>query len=444
MGNGSRTPTASSFQDRMKERDREKQLREREEHSKGDAAGSAASATSTATGGAGTTLWNRLKAAKEVINATITGEEKWPESDDSDYEGESHVTRVLREYADKKEDEEMAAKIAELDMMPTSGPGSKTAGAGSMSRNQYLRDAVRKEPSTPSIISTTSSNEQEDYYGKSLRARGESTSKADPPERSWSPASASVSTNNSSNSYGSNNLTVASATRNRYRTTSDASRDDALSRLEGKSEGDKLAAHVNNLGSTSPRARANSPSAGHRHQEPASSSSSYQQQQQSRNQYQQYSNQLSPSSAANPNSYSSSSSQRSVSPGANRRYDPPSPSGPGRYGAGQPQPPVSPSYPSSNNSSYRQQAPPSPSHGDAYGSRGRAGGDPSQGRGRPEYDRRPTYPPQTSGGNGYVQASSGGKNLGAYGQRQQQQQHQQHQPYQQYQQSYGGNQGNYF
>lgn len=42
-----------------------------------DAAGSAASATTT-TGGAGTTLWNRLKAAKEVINATITGEEKWP------------------------------------------------------------------------------------------------------------------------------------------------------------------------------------------------------------------------------------------------------------------------------------------------------------------------------------------------------------------------------
>ncbi|KAF9286739.1 hypothetical protein BGZ68_002592 [Mortierella alpina] len=179
MGNGSRTPTASSFQDRMKERDREKQQREREEREAAartiregilDAAGSATSATTT-TGGAGTTLWNRLKAAKEVINATITGEEKWPESDDSDYEGESHVTRVLREYADKKEDEEMAAKIAELDMMPTNGPGSKAAGAGSTSRNQYLRDAVRKEPATPSIIST-SSNEQEDYYGKSLRARG--------------------------------------------------------------------------------------------------------------------------------------------------------------------------------------------------------------------------------------------------------------------------------
>ncbi|KAF9940686.1 hypothetical protein BGZ67_007027 [Mortierella alpina] len=454
MGNGSRTPTASSFQDRMKERDREKQLREREEREAaartiregmlGDAAGSATSATATPAGGAGTTLWNRLKAAKEVINATITGEEKWPESDDSDYEGESHVTRVLREHADKKEDEEMAAKIAELDMMPTSGPGSKATGAGGTSRNQYLRDAVRKEPSTPSIISTTSSNEQEDYYGKSLRARGESTGvRADPTERSWSPASTSVSTNNSNNSYGSNNLTVSSATRNRYRTTSDASRDDALSRLEGKSEGDKLAAHVNNLGSTSPRARANSPNTGHRAQDPASSSSSYQQQQ-SRNQYPQYSNQLSPSSAANPNSYSSSSSQRSVSPGANRRYDPPSPNGSGRYGGGQPQPPVSPSYPSSNNNNYRQQAPPSPSHGDAYGSRGRAGGDPSQGRGRPEYDRRPTYPPQTSGGNGYGQAPGGGNNLGAYGQRQPQQQQQQQQTYQQYQQPYGASQGNYF
>ncbi|KAF9944288.1 hypothetical protein BGZ70_004832, partial [Mortierella alpina] len=407
----------------------------------GDAAGSAASATATPAGGAGTTLWNRLKAAKEVINATITGEEKWPESDDSDYEGETHVTRILREYADKKEDEEMAAKIAELDMMPTSGPGSKATGAGSTSRNQYLRDAVRKEPSTPSIISTTSSNEQEDYYGKSLRARGESTSaRAEAAERSWSPASASVSTSNSNNSYSSNNLTVGSATKNRYRTTSDASRDDALSRLEGKSEGDKLAAHVNNLGSTSPRARANSPNIGHRPQDPASSSSSSYQQQQSRNQYPQYSNQLSPSSAANPNSYSSSSSQRSVSPGANRRYDAPPPNSPGRYGGGQPQQPASPSYPGSNNS-YRQQAAPSPSHGDPYGSRGRAGGDPSQGRGRPDYDRRPTYPPQTSGGNGYGQAPSGGNNLGAYGQRQQQQQQQQ---YQQHQQPYGASQGNYF
>lgn len=338
----------------------------------------------------------------------------------------------------------MAAKIAELDMMPTSGAGSKAAGASSTSRNQYLRDAVRKEPATPSIIST-SSNEQEDYYGKSLRARGESTGvRADPTERSWSPASASTSTNNSSNNYGSNNnnLTVSSATRNRYRTTSDASRDDALSRLEGKSEGDKLAAHVNNLGSTSPRARANSPNTGHRPQDAGSSSSSYKQQP-SRNQYPQYSNQLSPSSAANPNSYSSSSSQRSVSPGANRRYDPPSPSGSGRYGGGQPQQPASPSYPSNNNS-YRQQAPPSPSHGDAYGSRGRAGGDPSQGRGRPEYDRRPTYPPQSSGGGGgYGQAPGGGNNLGAYGQRQQQHQQQQP-PYQQYQQSYGASQGNYF
>jgi hypothetical protein len=32
------------------------------------------SSTTTTTG----SLWNRLKAAKEVINATITGEEKWP------------------------------------------------------------------------------------------------------------------------------------------------------------------------------------------------------------------------------------------------------------------------------------------------------------------------------------------------------------------------------
>ncbi|KAG0200972.1 hypothetical protein BGX28_006103 [Mortierella sp. GBA30] len=453
MGNGSKTPTASSFQERMKERDREKQQREREEHSRLD---TAASTTATPAAGSGTTLWSRLRAAKEVIKDTITGEEKWPESDDSDYEGESHVIRILREYADKKEDEEMAAKIAELDMMPISGSGSKATGTNSTSgRNQYLRDAVRKEPATPSIISSTSSNEQDDYYGRSLRSRGEATNaRADPSEHSWSPSTPTISTTSSSSSsnsnYGSNNLTVGSAaTGNRFRTASDASRDDALSRLEGKNQGDKLAAQVSHLGSTSPRARANSPNPGNRQQDPAPSSSSpYQQSQQapqSRNQYQQYGNQnqLSPSSAVNNNNhYSPSSSQRSVSPGANRRYDPPSPGGSGRYG-GHPHPPASPSYPNNN---YRAQASPT-SHGDGYGSaRGRTGGDASHGYGRSEYERRPTYPPQTGGGGGgggssggYGHPPSGGKNQGAYGQRQQQQQH-----YQQYQQQYGSSQGNYF
>ncbi|KAI8597559.1 hypothetical protein EDD21DRAFT_213078 [Dissophora ornata] len=134
-GGGSRTPTAMSFQERMRERDREKQQRERDEREtaaksvREDTRPDATPAATSAAAGAGTTLWNRLRAAKDVINATITGEERWPDSDDSDHEGESHVGRVLREYADKKEDAEMAAKIAELDMAPVDGPG-----AGSLSR----------------------------------------------------------------------------------------------------------------------------------------------------------------------------------------------------------------------------------------------------------------------------------------------------------------------
>ncbi|KAF9917150.1 hypothetical protein BGZ65_013010, partial [Modicella reniformis] len=79
---------------------------------------------------AGTTLWGRLKAAKDVINATITGEERWPDSDDSDYEGETHVSRVIREFADKKEEEDLAAKIAELDATPVDGSGSISKNSG--------------------------------------------------------------------------------------------------------------------------------------------------------------------------------------------------------------------------------------------------------------------------------------------------------------------------
>ncbi|KAG0353936.1 hypothetical protein BC939DRAFT_529436 [Gamsiella multidivaricata] len=487
--NGSRTPTASSFQERMRERDREKQQREREER---EAAARAVredtrldaptTSTSTPAAGAGTTIWSRLRAAKEVINATITGEEKWPESDDSDHEGETHVRRTLREFADKKEEKELAAKVAELEMTPIDSPGSLSKNTGA-SRNQYLRDAVNKEHS-PSIISSTSSNEREDYYGRSLRARGETGGGGggqDPSERSWSPTSSSISTATSNNSYGSGSLNLPSNSAregggNRYRTTSDASRDDALSRLEGKSQGDKLATQVSHLGSTSPRGRANSPNVGHRPQDgppapsPSSSSSSssssaYQQKQQYGNsdssryqQQQQYNNQLSPSSAGGGigynNNYSSSPSQRSVSPGANRRYDSPSSApGPGpsssssassrqRYAG---QPPVSPSYnnhPNSGGNNYHQQPPPSSSsRGDAYGGRSR-GPDPGQGYGgggRPDYERRPTYPPQ----GGPPGNSGGGNSQGAYGQRQQQ--HQQH-PHQQYPSQHHayGTQGNYF
>jgi len=304
----------------------------------------------------------------------------------------------------------MAAKIAQLEMTPLDAPvpsESLSRSTGGASRNNYLRDAVRKEPS-PSIISSTSSNDRErdDPYGRSLRARAEA---ANPSERSWSPSPSSVSTSNSTNSNGGNSLNVGGG--NRYRTVSDASRDDALSRLEGKSQGDKLANQVSHLGSTGPRARANSPNPGYRPQEPISVPSPRYQNQQ-----------LSPSSAAN---YSPSPSQRSISPGTNRRYEPPSPNGPAspmRYG----QPPVSPSYP---NPQYRQQQqpPPSPSRNDGYGSSSRSrsrGPDPS----RSDYDRRPPGPPP------------GSNNLGAYGQRQQQQHQYQQQPARP---PYGSSQGNY-
>ncbi|KAG0043624.1 hypothetical protein BGZ83_011202 [Gryganskiella cystojenkinii] len=423
---GSKTPTtASSFQERMKERDQEKQQREREERENAlrglreerfDASPTPAAATpATPAAGSGTTLWNRLRAAKEVINATLTGEEKWPESDDSDHEGESHVCRVLREYADKKDEAEMAAKIAQLEMTPYDQPvpssGSLSRSTGGASRNNYLRDAARKEPS-PSITSSTSSGDRErdDAYGRSLRARAGG---ADPSERSWSPSNSSISTSTSTNSYGSSNLNVGGGG-NRYRTVSDASRDDALSRLEGKSQGDALANQVSHLGSTGPRARANSPNLGYRPQEPIQVPSPRYQQQQ-----------LSPSSAGG--NYSSSPSQRSISPGNNRRYDPPSPNGSGspmRYGQ---QPPVSPGYPSPQ---YRQQQPPpSPSRNDYYNTGGGRRHEPPPPH-RSDYDRRQPGPGPAGNNN---------NNLGAYGQRQQYQQQQQ----QQARSPYGAGQGNY-
>ncbi|KAG0359760.1 hypothetical protein BG005_000216 [Podila minutissima] len=391
--NGNRTPTASSFQERMKERDREKQQREREEREAArredprlDASPSSTTPTPTPAAATGTTLWNRLRAAKEVINATITGEEKWPDSDDSDFEGESHVSRVLRERLDKKEEAEMAAKIAELEMTPYNASGSQSKASG---RNQYLRDATRKE-SAPSIASSTSSG-GDDPYSRSLRSRADTG--AQESDRSWSPSS--------NNTYGSNNNSL-NVSGNRYRTTSDASRDDALSRLEGKSDGDRLNTQISHLGSTSPRVRANSPNMGFRPDAAAQ---------------QQYNQQLSPSSANN--NYNSPS---------NRQYDSPSPSPSGstsRYAAPQ-QPSPTPSH--RKHPPYSSSPVPSSSslRSDAYNR-----SQPSSGR--PEYERRPTFPPTTN-----PPPSNNNNNLGAYGQRQQ------YQKYQQQQQQYGSNQGNYF
>ncbi|KAG0296284.1 hypothetical protein BGZ96_009824 [Linnemannia gamsii] len=440
-GSSARTPTAMSFQDRLKERDREKQMREREEREvaarsvredpRGDTSSNVATPTSAPTTTTGS-LWNRLKAAKEVINATITGEEKWPESDDSDHEGETHVSRILREYADKREEAEMAKKIAELEMTPYSDTkSSRTTGAsstsssnsGSESRSQYQRDrdAARREPSS----SGSGGADREDYYGRSLRARGLG-------DGAMSPPASSTNSGISNNSYGSSsNGGHQPAGASRYRTTSDLSRDDALSRLEGKSQGDKLATQVSHLGSTSPRgARANSPN-------PGSRTRDYQDNSNNGYQQQGYGGQLSPSSAGSGNYTSPAPSQRAISPASNRRYDSPSPSGPpsqqGRYAAAPPQP-SSPSYPNNNNG----YGSPSGRGGDPYSNRGQPPPQPRPGQGsRPDYDRRPTYPP-----NGGGPPPQQGNNLGAYGQRQQYQQYQQHP--QQRQQQYSSNQANYF
>lgn len=301
--------------------------------------------------------------------------------------------RVLRERLDKKEEEEMAAKIAELEMTPYNA--SSVSQSKASGRNQYLRDATRKE-SAPSIASSTSSG-GDDPYSRSLRARADTG--AQESDRSWSPSS-------------SNNNNSLNVTGNRYRTTSDASRDDALSRLEGKSDGDRLNTQISHLGSTSPRVRANSPNTGFR-PDPAAQ--------------QQYNQQLSPSSANNNNNYSSSSSsQRSVSP-SNRRYDSPSPSPSGSSSRYAPTPQQHSPSPSHRQPPYSSSPVPSSSslRSDAYNR-----GQPSSGR--PEYERRPTFPPATN------PPPPNNNNLGAYGQRQQ------YQKYQQQQYGSNSNQGNYF
>ncbi|KAG0252313.1 hypothetical protein BGZ95_006668, partial [Linnemannia exigua] len=175
-------------------------------------------------------------------------------SDDSDYEGETHVSRILREHADKREEAEMAKKIAELEMMPyessskssslSRATGASAAGSDSGSssgygnRSQYMRDrdAARRDPSSSGNGGGAGG---EDYYSRSLRARGAGGDGA------TSPSISSMNSGVSNNSYGSSSSGGREpASANRYRTTSDLSRDDALSRLEGKSQGDKLATQV--------------------------------------------------------------------------------------------------------------------------------------------------------------------------------------------------------
>lgn len=146
------------------------------------------------------------------------------DSDDSDYEGESHVSRLLREYSDKKEAQEVAAKIAELDRMsinddkvvitPPITPVTPVSPvtpltpviperSESIARHKDLREAIRKNiqvNTSPSVLSRAAGNSShhhynmyspstlspltsspttpgggtKDYYGLVLRARGES------------------------------------------------------------------------------------------------------------------------------------------------------------------------------------------------------------------------------------------------------------------------------
>lgn len=206
------------------------------------------------------------------------------DSDDSDHEGESHVSRVLREYSDKK-------KIEELDRMPITSPLSSSSSTGSNYRNRILRDAIRQEhginnSSSPAPTSLASSASSSDYLVRSRRARGETghqpsrsedSSSApttplrpirtreigqkpagilSPPE---SPASATLPTPTSPNTPSSASLETPRIG-NRFRTSSDASLSAALGRLEGKRNQDALVAQVSHLGST----RARSPHRGNR------------------------------------------------------------------------------------------------------------------------------------------------------------------------------------
>ncbi|KAG0238782.1 hypothetical protein BGW42_002648 [Actinomortierella wolfii] len=189
-------------------------------------------ATSSATTtGYGTSLWNKMLAAKEALNATISGEERWPDSDDSDYEGESHVARVLREYAEKKEEAAVAEQIAQMELSQQQYDGSGSIGSASGAKNQSLRDALRKDHS--SFASSNASGD--DYYSRSLRSRGMDDRDS----------------NQSGSSGGGSGVGINLM--NRFRAASDASRSDALNKLEGRGQGDAFQAQVSHLGSTSPR-----------------------------------------------------------------------------------------------------------------------------------------------------------------------------------------------
>ncbi|KAG0074807.1 hypothetical protein BGZ92_003192 [Podila epicladia] len=182
--------------------------------------------------------------------------------------------RTLRELKEKREADEIAQKISELEMTPYNSNSNsshrtlakspsvssfQSSHSGSSGRNQYLRDAVRGAPTSPTSPSSLSGGQ--DYYGRPFRTRGESNGHQQ--SRSEDTSSRRMRTrgeSDASNTSSGNNTNNAGF--NRYRTASDASRDEALSRLEGKRTADVLNAQISHLGSTSPRARANSPHRG--------------------------------------------------------------------------------------------------------------------------------------------------------------------------------------
>ncbi|KAK3818997.1 MAG: hypothetical protein J3Q66DRAFT_339068 [Benniella sp.] len=151
----------------MKERDRERYQRERQEReivarathevvgpNPDSLSNQSMTTTATLAQSTGTALWNRFRTARDVINTTILGEERWPDSDESDYEGESHVSRILREYTDEKEAHIVAVKIAALDRLaitPPITPVTPISPASPFTPSTPLTPITPTTPTTPAI-----------------------------------------------------------------------------------------------------------------------------------------------------------------------------------------------------------------------------------------------------------------------------------------------------
>ncbi|KAF9919241.1 hypothetical protein BX616_010493 [Lobosporangium transversale] len=277
--------TGSSFQDRLRERDRERQQKEREERemavkalredtnqSAFNTTSDLFAATTPAVQSTGTTLLNKLRATKDVINDAIAGEERWPDSDDSEYGGESHVRRVLREYADKKETTQAAAKIAELEAIPIipTKSGSRSQNTRRMVRKENIINNVRAinttniinysispqaSPSATSGLPTPPSPLDMNSYSQHQRARGGNNVSSRPEDstKGRENSDRSLINDHQNNPINSNTTLHPPVRINRFRTSSDASLSEALGRLEGKRNQDALIAQVSHLGSTRAR-----------------------------------------------------------------------------------------------------------------------------------------------------------------------------------------------